>query len=106
MANLVGSARTVENEAMRERVKSAIRRTAAEYMKKPGAEGQLARAALASPEYLVNAFIVRLSVTEGVVNTSCTHCGFADVPDVNITDLVYADWSAVAADEYPSEVSA
>lgn len=102
MTNLLGSSKIIDNPTMRARTSAAIRQTAAEKQGVEGADGQLARAALLTPEFVVSAFLVRIAVNPAVVAEACTDCGYAGVADADILYVIAQAWTDVAAGEFPT----
>lgn len=105
MSNLIGSSKILDNAAMRARTSAAIRRTAAEKAGEAGAPGQLAKAALQSPDFVVPAFLTRISVNSSVSAGACPDCGYAAVDDGDILYVVNDAWAAVAENEFPSDTT-
>lgn len=103
MSNLIGSSKILDNATMRARTSAAIRRTASEKIEAEGADGRLAKAALLNPEFVIPAFLTRISVNPAVTEAACVDCGYADVADGDLLYIVAAGWADVAAGEFPEE---
>lgn len=101
MTNLLGSSKILDNASMRARTSAAVRQTAATKTSEAGAVGQLARAALLNPEFVIPAFLTRISVNVAVAEAACTDCGYAGVADGDLLYVVAAAWAEVAEVEYP-----
>lgn len=103
MSNLIGSSKILDNATMRARTSAAIRRTASEKIEAEGADGRLAKAALLNPEFVIPAFLTRISVNPAVTEAACVDCGYADVADGDLLYVVSEAWADVAAGEFPEE---
>lgn len=101
MSNLIGSSKILDNATMRARTSAAIRRTASEKIEEEGADGRLAKAALLNPEFVIPAFLTRISVNPAVTEAACVDCGYADVADGDLLYVVSEAWADVAAGEFP-----
>lgn len=101
MSNLIGSSKILDNATMRARTSAAIRRTASEKIEAEGADGRLAKAALLNPEFVIPAFLTRISVNPAVTEAACVDCGYADVSDGDLLYVVSEAWADVAAGEFP-----
>lgn len=103
MSNLIGSSKTIDNQAMRARTSAAIRRVAVEKSQATGSDGMLAQAALLNPEFVIPAFLVHVTTNPAVAEEACVDCGYADVADGDILYIVTEAWAGVAQAEYPTE---
>lgn len=101
MSNLIGSSKILDNATMRARTSAAIRRIASEKGGDTGASGELARAALLNPEFVIPAFLTRISVNPAVIAGACVDCGHAAVDDGDILYVVTEAWAEVASSEFP-----
>ena len=102
MSNLIGSSKILDNATMRARTSAAIRRTASEKIEEEeGSAGALAKAALLNPEFVIPAFLTRISVNPAVTEAACVDCGYADVADGDLLYVVSEAWADVAAGEFP-----
>lgn len=101
MSNLLGSSKILDNASMRARASAAIRQTAAAKAAEEGSAGRLAQTALLNPEFVIPAFLTRISVNPAVSAAACVDCGHAGVDDGDLLYIVSESWSEVAAVEYP-----
>ena len=102
MSNLIGSSKILDNATMRARTSAAIRRTASEKIEAEGADGRLAKAALLNPEFVIPAFLTRISVNPAVTEAAGVDCGYADVADGDLLYVVSEAWADVAAGAFPA----
>lgn len=105
MSNLIGSSKILDNTSMRARTSAAIRQTAAAKAGEGGAAGHLAQAALLNPEFVIPAFLTRISVNSAAAAEACVDCGYAGVADGDLLYIIAEAWSEVAAGEFPEEAA-
>lgn len=99
--NLLASQALFENATLRDRLKAAIRKTAAERLQWAAPAGTLAQAAYTAPETVIPSFLLRISTNGDVVAATCEACGHAGtVPDDTIEWIVGESWGSVAIELY------
>lgn len=100
--SLLSAHTLLQNQTLRARVESAIRKHAAATTGAEGPPGRLAGAGYRAPDTVAPAFMLRLATNTEVVAESCPSCGdAAGVEDTLIEWIIGNAWDKVAAELFP-----
>lgn len=105
--SLLSAHTLLQNQTLRARVESAIRKHAAATTGVEGPSGRLAKAGYTAPDTVAPAFMLRLATNDDIVDKSCPSCGdAAGAEDAVIEWIVGNAWDKVAAELFPDPADA